>query len=139
MKVVLFCGGAGTRLRKGPERVPKPLVPIGDRPLIWHLMRYYEHFGHDEFILCAGYGAELIKDFLEETANPKVSLVDTGEDASIGERLRAVSGLLDGDEMFLANYSDGLTDLPLRCLSCAQHSARSRPPSGALRMARAQP
>jgi hypothetical protein len=96
-------------------------------------------FGHDEFILCAGYGAELIKDFLEETANPKVSLVDTGEDASIGERLRAVSGLLDGDEMFLANYSDGLTDLPLRCPSCAQHSSRSRPPSGALRMARAQP
>jgi glucose-1-phosphate cytidylyltransferase len=136
MKVVLFCGGAGTRLREHSERVPKPLAPIGDQPLLWHLMRYYRHFGHDEFILCVGYGADLIKEFflghggarctdvevadggaaveiLEDTTSRKVVLVDTGVHASIGQRLRAVAELLDRDEMFLANYSDGLTDLPL--------------------------
>jgi glucose-1-phosphate cytidylyltransferase len=113
MKVVLFCGGAGTRLREASERLPKPLMPIGNQPLLWHLMRYYEHFGHDEFILCAGYGAEHIEEFLGDSTNRRVSLVDTGEHASIGERLRSVAGLVEGDEMFLANYSDGLTDLAL--------------------------
>ena len=113
MKVVLFCGGAGTRLREASQRLPKPLTPVGNQPLLWHLMRYYEHFGHNEFILCAGYGAEHIKDFLRDSPNRRVSLVDTGEQASIGERLRSIAGLVDGDEMFLANYSDGLTDLAL--------------------------
>jgi glucose-1-phosphate cytidylyltransferase len=135
MKVVLFCGGAGTRMGEPSIAVPKPLVPIGNRPLLWHLVRYYGHYGHDEFILCVGRGADLIKQFfekyfearvkdvwvtngatvevLEDFANRTVSLVDTGMTSSIGERLRAVAEVLDGDEMFLANYSDGLTDLDL--------------------------
>lgn len=136
MKVVLFCGGAGTRLGEPSARVPKPLVPVGDEPLLWHLMQYYMHFGHDEFILCVGYGADLIKEFFVGNGEArlkdvrvsdgaaaievvgggtgrKVLLVDTGVDASIGQRLRAVAGLLESDEMFLANYSDGLTDLAL--------------------------
>jgi glucose-1-phosphate cytidylyltransferase len=136
MKVVLFCGGLGTRLREHSETIPKPLVPIGHQPILWHLMRYYAHFGHDEFILCLGHRADLIRDyflnhdpaldadvrvsdpgrqveFLEDRVEWKVSLVDTGISANIGERLRAVSPYLDGEELFLANYSDGLSDLPL--------------------------
>jgi glucose-1-phosphate cytidylyltransferase len=136
MKVVLFCGGSGTRLREHSDTTPKPLVTIGHRPLLWHLMRYYTHYGHTEFILCLGYGADLIRDFfldynearfadvevrdggrhvelLAPVPKWKVSLVDTGIDANVGQRLRAVADLLGDDEMFLANYSDGLTDLEL--------------------------
>jgi glucose-1-phosphate cytidylyltransferase len=114
MKVVLFCGGLGTRLREYSPTVPKPLVPIGDDPIIWHLMRYYAHFGHDEFILCLGHGAEFIREyFREQDLDWRVTLVDTGVDASVGERLRRVASHVADDEMFLANYSDGLSDLAL--------------------------
>ncbi len=114
MKVVLFCGGLGTRLREYSPTVPKPLVPIGDRPIIWHLMRYYAHFGHDEFVLCLGHGGELIREyFCREDPGWRVTLVDTGLDASVGERLRRVRSHVADDEMFLANYSDGLSDLAL--------------------------
>ena len=63
MKVVLFCGGLGTRLREHSETIPKPLVCIGHRPLIWYLMKYYAHYGHKEFILCLGYKGNVIKDY----------------------------------------------------------------------------
>lgn len=114
MKVVLFCGGLGTRLREYSPTVPKPLVPIGEHPIVWHLMRYYAHYGHDEFVLCLGHGAELIREYVEEQDfDWRVTLVDTGVDASVGERLRSVASHVAGDEMFLANYSDGLSDVPL--------------------------
>jgi glucose-1-phosphate cytidylyltransferase len=114
MKVVLFCGGLGTRLREYSPTVPKPLVPVGDQPIVWHLMRYYAHFGHDEFILCLGHGAELIREyFREQDLGWHATLVDTGQDASVGERLRRVASHVASDEMFLANYSDGLSDLDL--------------------------
>ena len=63
MKVVLFCGGLGLRLRDHPEGLPKPMVTIGHRPIIWHIMRYYAHFGHTDFVLCLGHGAQTIKDY----------------------------------------------------------------------------
>ncbi|CAM3450457.1 glucose-1-phosphate cytidylyltransferase [Kibdelosporangium persicum] len=136
MKVVLFCGGYGMRMRNGvADDVPKPMQMVGPRPLLWHVMRYYAHFGHTEFVLCLGYGAHYIKDFFltyQETASNDfvlrdgtvellstdirdwtVSFVNTGQDSPIGERLRRVRHLLDGDEMFLANYADVLTDAPL--------------------------
>lgn len=136
MKVVLFCGGYGSRMRTGiPGDVPKPMQLVGPRPLIWHVMRYYAHFGHTDFILCLGYGAHHIKDFFlnyqETTSNDfvlrggrvellstdisdwSVSFVQTGIASPIGERLRRVRDHLDGDEMFLANYADVLTDAPL--------------------------
>ncbi|HKS49580.1 MAG TPA: glucose-1-phosphate cytidylyltransferase [Amycolatopsis sp.] len=136
MKVVLFCGGYGMRMRNGPaDDAPKPMAMVGPRPLIWHVMRYYAHFGHTEFILCLGYGAHHIKDFFldyEETASNdfvlkggktemlstdiadwSISFVHTGIESPIGERLRRVRDHLDGDEMFLANYADVLTDAPL--------------------------
>ena len=63
MKVVLFCGGQGTRLRDQTDAVPKPMVTIGNRPILWHLMKYYAHYGHTEFILCLGYRSESIKSY----------------------------------------------------------------------------
>ena len=137
MKVVLFCGGSGLRLRDYSEHIPKPLVDVGKRPILWHLMKYYSHFGHKEFILCLGYGARRIKEFFlkhDEWATDdfvlshgsqnvemlstgvdewQITFVDTGHDANIGERLRRVEAHLDGDDVFLANYADGLSDLPL--------------------------
>jgi len=137
MKVVLFCGGLGMRLRDYAENVPKPMVPIGYRPILWHLMKYYAHFGHKDFILCLGYRGDLIKqyflnyeecvsnDFIlshggrrRELLNSdiedwRITFVDTGLNANIGERLLAVQPYLEGEEMFLANYADGLTDLHL--------------------------
>lgn len=137
MKVVLFCGGAGMRLRGYADDVPKPMVHIGSRPLIWHLMKYYAHFGHRDFILCLGYKGNVIKDYFlhyDEAASNDfvwsqggrklqfvnrdiddwtITFVDTGATANIGERLRFVEPYLRGEEMFLANYGDGLSDLEL--------------------------
>jgi glucose-1-phosphate cytidylyltransferase len=137
MKVVLFCGGMGTRLREYSETVPKPMVPLGYRPVLWHVMKYYASYGHTDFILCLGYKADVIKDFFltydEAVSNDfvltgggkqvdllatdiedwRITFVDTGINANLGQRLTAVRDHLAGEEMFLANYSDGLTDLPL--------------------------
>ena len=136
MKVVLFCGGYGMRMRNSvDDGMPKPMQMVGPRPLIWHVMRYYAHFGHKEFILCLGYGATHIKNYFltyqEAASNDfvmhggnvelmhsdisdwKISFVDTGLESAIGERLRRVRPFLEGDEYFLANYSDVLTDAPL--------------------------
>ncbi len=136
MKVVLFCGGKGIRLRAAGSDVPKPMVRIGYRPILWHVMKYYAHFGHKDFILCLGYRADAIKRyflrydealtndftisggqnlrlFSEDIKDWNITFVDTGLNSNIGQRLRAVRHLLQGEEMFLANYSDGLTDLHL--------------------------
>lgn len=137
MKVVLFCGGLGMRLRDYAENVPKPMVPLGYRPLIWHLMKYYAHHGHRDFILCLGYRGDIIKNYFlnyeEGLSNDfilseggrkrelltsdiedwKITFVETGQASNIGQRLMAVKRHLAGEEMFLANYADGLTDLPL--------------------------
>ena len=137
MKVVLFCGGQGTRLRDHSEVIPKPLVGIGARPVLWHLMRYYAHFGHRDFILCLGHRGDLIREFFlnynEAMSNDfvlsdggkriellssdldewRITFVDTGLHSSVGERLMRVREHVAGEEAFLANYSDGLTDLPL--------------------------
>ena len=114
MKVVLFCGGLGMRLRDYADNVPKPMVPIGSRPILWHLMKYYAHRGAKDFILCLGYRGDAIRSFfLDRTEDWSISFVDTGQRANIGERLRAVEPFLVGENLFLANYADGLTDLPL--------------------------
>lgn len=136
MKVVLFCGGQGMRLREYSDKIPKPMVPIGYRPVLWHVMKYYAHFGHKDFILCLGHQADVIKDYFvnykEFVSNDfvlnrgsnvslmhtdiddwNITFADTGVNSNIGQRLLAARKYLDGDEVFLANYSDGLTDLPL--------------------------
>jgi glucose-1-phosphate cytidylyltransferase len=137
MKVVLFCGGMGMRLREFSDSVPKPMVNVGYRPILWHVMKYYAHFGHKDFILCLGWRGDHIKeyfmnynewvsnDFVLSSGGAVVDLlnsdihdwhitfVDTGTRSNVGERLKAVEHLLDGEEVFLANYADGLTDLQL--------------------------
>jgi len=136
MKVVLFCGGQGMRIRD-TENLPKPMVQIGYRPILWHVMKYYAHFGHKDFILCLGHRADAIKNYFrnyDECASNdfvlsgggkqldlinsdihdwRITFVDTGIHSNIGMRLKAVEKHLQGEEEFLANYSDGLTDLPL--------------------------
>jgi len=137
MKVVLFCGGLGTRLREYSDNIPKPMVPIGYRPILWHVMKYYAHFGHRDFILCLGYRADAIKHYFRnydecisndftlsqggkhlelfhsDIHDWNITFADTGVNSNIGMRLKAVEKYLDGEEMFLANYSDGLVDLHL--------------------------
>jgi glucose-1-phosphate cytidylyltransferase len=137
MKVVLFCGGLGTRLREFTGDIPKPMVKIGYRPILWHLMKYYAHYGHKDFVLCLGYKADVIKQFFlqyeewisndftlsrggkelrldkSDIEDWNITFVDTGLHANIGQRLLAVRKYVQDEEMFLANYSDGLTDLSL--------------------------
>ena len=136
MKVVLFCGGLGMRIRDN-ENIPKPMITIGYRPVMWHLMKYYAHFGIKDFILCLGYRADYIKNYFltyneclsndftlsdggrtlellkSDIGDWRITFVDTGLNANIGQRLKAVEKHLEGEEHFLANYADGLSDLNL--------------------------
>jgi glucose-1-phosphate cytidylyltransferase len=116
VKVVLFCGGLGLRLRGVTGVVPKPMVPVGGRPLLWHIMRYYVHFGHRDFVLCVGHQADVIKRYFGRdefrAEGWRVSFVDTPLEASIGERFFAVREHVDED-VFLANYGDTVTDVAL--------------------------
>lgn len=140
MKVVLFCGGHGLRMRSGPDSLPKPMTLIGSRPVLWHIMRYYAHFGHSDFILCLGYGGNVVKDYFlnyqemhsndfvlrkggldiellsSDISEWNITFVDTGIDTAIGERLRRVRPYLEDDDVFLANYGDVLTDAPMNDL-----------------------
>jgi glucose-1-phosphate cytidylyltransferase len=137
VKVVLFCGGLGMRMRDGVTSGPKPMAMVGERPLLWHVMRYYAHFGHKDFIICLGYGASAVKDFFlnyDETRSNdfviengardiklfntdisewRITLIDTGLNSPIGERLRRVRHFVEDEPMFLANYADVLTNAQL--------------------------
>ena len=137
MKVVLFCGGLGMRMGDGVTSAPRPMAMVGERPLLWHVMRYYAHFGHKDFIICLGYGASYVKDFflnydetrsndfvLENGAREvklfnkdisewRVTCVDTGLNSPIGERLRRVRRFVEDEPIFLANYADVLTNAKL--------------------------
>ena len=138
MKVVLFCGGLGTRLREHSDTIPKPLVNVGVRPIVWHLMRYYAHFGHKDFVLCLGYRGDLVREYFlnynEHLSNDftlsdggrkidlhtsdiqdwRITFVDTGLHSNIGQRLLRVRQHLKGEKVFLANYADGLSDIPMQ-------------------------
>jgi glucose-1-phosphate cytidylyltransferase len=137
MKVVLFCGGLGMRIREYSENIPKPMIPVGHQPILWHVMQYYSHYGHRDFVVCLGYKANVIKDYFlnfkpsnyndlrisnfgqnvevigEAPPDWCVTLIDTGIWRNIGERLVAVKDFVKDEEFFLANYSDGLSDAPL--------------------------
>lgn len=147
MQVVIFCGGLGTRLKEETEFRPKPMVPIGGRPIIWHIMQIYSHYGHKEFILALGYKGEIIKDYFynyevmnsdiciefgpeskmtiyprhEEVAGWKVTLVDTGEWSLKAERLKRIKKYITGDSFFVT-YGDGLSDVDLSKLERYHHS-----------------
>jgi glucose-1-phosphate cytidylyltransferase len=140
VKVVLFCGGLGVRLREYAESVPKPMILIGDRPILWHIMKYYAHFGHDDFVLCLGYRADAVKEYFlnysEAVSNDfvlsnggrhvrmlssdiddwRITFADTGMSSNIGQRLMAVRKYVAEEDTFLASYGDCLTDAPLGSL-----------------------
>lgn len=137
MKVVLLCGGSGMKPKTSSAQVPKPMVPIGFRPVIWNIMKYYAHFGHTDFILCLGQNGEMIKDYFlsynKKTSTDSVfkklnrnlelpvrdmddwtiTFLDTGNSSSLGTRLMAAKKYLNREDMFLLNFCDGLTDLQL--------------------------
>jgi glucose-1-phosphate cytidylyltransferase len=139
VKVVIFCGGLGVRMGEETQRIPKPMIRIGNRPILWHIMRYFADWGHTDFVLCLGYKGDVIKEYFlsynealshefildghgprarvelltRDIANWRITFADTGTNTTIGERLKAVQKYLEGEELFLATYGDGLTDAPL--------------------------
>lgn len=141
MKVVIFCGGKGTRMREETEYRPKPLVNVNNRPIIWHIMKTYSHFGFNEFILCAGYKGEMIKDYFmnldwknndftlhvkggenkeieyhtREEEDWKITIVDTGLETQTAGRLKKVEKYIDGDN-FMLTYGDGLSNVDIHKL-----------------------
>lgn len=150
MKVVILCGGKGTRLREETEYRPKPMVPIGNRPILWHIMKTYAHYGHKEFILCLGYKGEMIKEFFRNYLwntcdatlmlgrNPavqfhnrhdeedwSVTLAETGPESMTAYRIHQVKKYLGDDEYFLLTYGDGVGDIDIPG-SIAQHKASGK-------------
>jgi glucose-1-phosphate cytidylyltransferase len=137
---VILCGGYGTRIRDVADNVPKPMIPVGRYPILWHLMKYYAHFGHREFILCLGYKGDVIKEFFlnyealtrdftirfgpahsieftsgHDAVDWAVTLADTGLTAMTGARLKRVERYV-GDDDFMLTYGDGLGDVDLQAL-----------------------
>jgi glucose-1-phosphate cytidylyltransferase len=139
MKVVIFCGGLGVRMGEETHRIPKPMIQIGNRPILWEIMRYFAAWGHSEFVLCLGYKGDVIREYFlnynealfsdfvldghgadarvelleRDVTHWRITFVDTGMQSTIGERLKAVGRYLNDDDEFLATYGDGLTDAPL--------------------------
>lgn len=149
MKVVILCGGKGTRLREETEYRPKPMVPVGNRPILWHIMKTYAHFGHKEFILCLGYKGDMIKDFfrnyhwqtcdvtlsLGRKSTPRfhhghgeedwsVTLADTGENSMTAYRVKQIQRYIPKGEPFMLTYGDGLAAIDLKALVAAHKKSR---------------
>ncbi len=159
MKVVLFCGGASLRLPELAEALPKPMIRVGYRPVLWHVMRYYAHFGHRDFVLCLGRRGDMIKDYFlhydealsndfvlsdggrqvdllgSDISDWRITFADTGVNATVAERLLAVRQHLAGEPMFLANYGDILSDADLDALTA---DFRARPETAGLLVVRPQ-
>ena len=136
MKVVILCGGQGTRIRDVADNIPKPMIPVGGYPIIWHIMKYYSMFGHHEFILCLGHQGKVIKDFFlnyefnisdftmklghkesvvfhnkSEEKDWIITFAETGEKAMTGSRVRKIKKYIGDDETFMLTYGDGLSDV----------------------------
>ncbi len=115
MKVVILCGGKGTRLKEKTESLPKPLIEIGNRPILWHIMKIYSSFGFREFVLCLGYKGSMIQDYFEKIQkeeNWKIHFADTGEETNTGGRVKKIEPLIT-EKNFMLTYGDGLADLSL--------------------------
>jgi len=140
MKVVILCGGFGTRIRDVADDIPKPMIPIGTKPILWHIMKYYASYGHKEFVLCLGYKGQAIKDFFinyeahtkdftitlgragtvqyhtdHDESDWRVTLVDTGLKAMTGARIARIRKYV-ADEDFMLTYGDGVGDIDLNRL-----------------------
>ncbi len=136
IKVVILCGGKGTRLREVNELVPKPLVPIGEMPIIWHIMKGYAQQGYKNFILCLGYKGDLIRNFFLDYNNNNqdltinlrrgevhkhqgnvedwnITLINTGLESNTGKRIYSIKKYLENDPYFLLTYGDGVSDVKI--------------------------
>ena len=150
MKVVILCGGFGSRIRDVAENIPKPMITIGGYPIVWHIMKYYASYGFKEFVLCLGYKKEVILDFFHnyeaqmqdstvvlgcgggvrfhgerEAVNWQVTLADTGRNALTGARIRKIKKYIGNDEHFMLTYGDGVGDIALDTL-VAFHKTHGR-------------
>jgi glucose-1-phosphate cytidylyltransferase len=140
MKVVILAGGFGTRIRDVADDIPKPMIPIGPYPILWHIMKYYASFGHSDFVICLGYKGNIIRDFFlnyeaytrdftldlgspvglsfhndHAESDWRVTLSDTGLNAMTGARISKIARFVDGDD-FLLTYGDGVGDIDLDAL-----------------------
>ncbi len=137
MKTVILCGGLGTRIRDVSENLPKPMIPVGPYPILWHIMRHYDHFGHKDFILTLGYLSHKIKDFFinhktyasdftidmandvisthkaDESVDWRVTLAETGLNTMTGSRVKKIARYIGKDEHFMLTYGDGVSDVNL--------------------------
>ena len=111
MKVVLFCGGLGMRLRDYSDQIPKPMVNIGYRPILWHIMKSYSTYGINDFVICCGYRGDVIKEYFEkyDSDSWNVDLMDTGENTMTGGRLKRIKEKIDST--FCVTYGDGLSNI----------------------------
>jgi len=116
MQVVILAGGFGTRLSEETDLIPKPMVKIGNIPILQHIMNFYSKFGHKDFVIALGYKAEVIKDYFASMDNPgwNLSLVDTGLETSTGGRIKELENLLD--DQFMLTYGDGLSNININQL-----------------------
>jgi len=145
MKTVILCGGLGTRLKEETEFRPKPMVPIGNRPILWHIMKIYAHYGFKDFVLALGYKGDMIKEYFQhyelmnndvtlELGKPenciihqnhaevgwRITMVDTGQESLKGSRLKKMEKYIDGDE-FMVTYGDGVGDINIKALLDFHH------------------
>ena len=117
MKVIILCGGEGTRLKEETEFKPKPLVEVGGKPILWHIMKIYASYGFTDFILALGYKGEMIKDYFDANKEEgwSVACVDTGQKSLTGERIRRLSAFLDKED-FMVTYGDGVANIDIKRL-----------------------
>jgi len=164
MKVVILAGGLGSRISEETIVKPKPLVEIGGKPIIWHIMKIYSHYGHHDFIICLGYKGYLLKEYFanyflhmsdvtfhlaenrmevhREAAEPwRVTLIDTGEATQTGGRIKRAIPYVENDEFFALTYGDGVSNVDLPALiafhkdnACKATVTAVRPPSGSARL-----
>lgn len=150
MKVVILCGGKGTRLKESTDYMPKPMVSVGDKPILWHIMKYYSCFGHNDFVLCLGYKSDVIKNYfrnylwntcdvtvsLSAPASPMfhgrtneenwtITLAETGDESLTGSRIRKIRRYIPEGERFLLTYGDGLSTLDINA-SIENHIQRGK-------------
>ena len=150
MKVVILCGGQGTRLREETEYRPKPLVMVGDRPILWHIMKLYSHYGYNDFILCLGYKGDMIKNYFlnydelahdftlhlgsgkkeilhhqNSTPNWNITFADTGQSCETGSRIARIKRYIGDDKEFMLTYGDAVTDINISDL-CRYHHEKNK-------------
>ncbi|MBU0628032.1 MAG: NTP transferase domain-containing protein [Nanoarchaeota archaeon] len=117
MKVAILCGGKGTRLKELTEEIPKPLVEIGGKPILWHIMKIYSHYGFNDFILCLGYKGNLIEEYFRNNSNKEqrwnIEFVDTEENSNKGQRIKKIENYIKEDNFFVA-YGDDVSDVNIK-------------------------